>query len=152
MLVLRAAVLSEANDLTELCLRSKASWGYDSAFMDACRKELTVTNETILGSLVQVAEADGRVVGFARVSLQGGSSAELEALFIDPDTQRLGVGRALFDWVVSTCREHLVSEVLIESDPGAASFYRRMGAEDIGLVASGSIPGRMLPKLQFNIV
>ncbi|KPF60418.1 GNAT family N-acetyltransferase [Rhizobium sp. AAP116] len=152
MLKLRAAVLSEANDLTELCLRSKAIWGYDNAFLEACRKELTVTNDTILGSLVQVAEVDGRAVGFAQVSLQDGNSAELEALFVDPDTQRLGVGRALFDWAISTCREHSISTVMIESDPGAASFYRRMGAEDIGQVASGSIPGRMIPKLRFNVI
>lgn len=145
-------MLSEANDLTELCLRSKAIWGYDNTFLDACRRELTVTNETILGSFTQVAELDRKAVGFAQLYLQGTKSAELVALFVDPDTQRLGVGRALFDWAISTCREHSISTVLIESDPGAASFYRRMGAEDVGQVASGSIPGRMIPKLQFNIV
>ena len=36
---------------------------------------------------------------------------------------------------------------MIEADPDAAPFYRRMGAQDVGLAPSGSIPGRMLPKL-----
>jgi hypothetical protein len=35
----------------------------------------------------------------------------------------------------------------IEADPDAAPFYRRMGAKDSGFAPSGSIPGRMLPKL-----
>jgi hypothetical protein len=37
--------------------------------------------------------------------------------------------------------------MVIEADPDAAPFYRRIGAKDCGLVPSGSIPGRMLPKL-----
>ena len=39
----RAARAAEAGDLTELALRAKASWGYDAAFMAACRDELTMT-------------------------------------------------------------------------------------------------------------
>ncbi len=35
----------------------------------------------------------------------------------------------------------------IEADPDAAPFYRRLGARDTGLVPSGSIAGRWLPKL-----
>jgi hypothetical protein len=35
----------------------------------------------------------------------------------------------------------------VEADPGAAPFYRRMGAQDVGLAPSRSITGRMLPKL-----
>lgn len=38
-------------------------------------------------------------------------------------------------------------ELIIEADPDAAPFYKRMGAEDAGLVQSGSITGRLLPKL-----
>ena len=43
MLALRPARPEEAPALTELCLRSKAVWGYDAAFMQACRRELTMT-------------------------------------------------------------------------------------------------------------
>lgn len=80
MLTLRPAVTSEAKDLTELCIRSKAIWGYDEAFIEACRAELTITAERMRGASFQVAEYHGRVVGVAQVSFQGGTSAELEAL------------------------------------------------------------------------
>ena len=36
---------------------------------------------------------------------------------------------------------------LREHEPDAARFYRRMGADDCGRARSGSLPGRMLPKL-----
>jgi hypothetical protein len=42
MLTLRTPRPDEATILTELCLRSKAVWGYDEAFMLACRNELTL--------------------------------------------------------------------------------------------------------------
>ena len=150
MLTLRPARPTQAGELTELCLRSKAVWGYDAAFMEACRAELTIHPETIATSQVQVAELDARLAGVARLCILDGE-AELAALFVEPDLQRSGVGRALFDWAVAECRAHSVSSMMIDADPGAATFYRRMGAREVGLAPSGSIPGRFLPRLQFDI-
>ncbi|WFU06304.1 GNAT family N-acetyltransferase (plasmid) [Rhizobium sp. CB3171] len=148
---IRPALISEADILTELCLRAKAVWGYDKAFMEECRAELALSPEKITGSLVQVAEVDGRIVGVAQVSLKGDDLAELESLFVDPEIQRSGIGRALFDWAIAACIDHSVKAILIESDPGAAPFYRRMGAKDVGHVPSGSIPGRVIPQLIFDL-
>src|SRR5687768_4428349 len=44
--LVRRARADEAEALTELTMRAKASWGYDAAFMAACREELTLTPET----------------------------------------------------------------------------------------------------------
>ena len=41
-LTIRAARVGEAGFLSELALRSKAHWGYDAAFIEACRDELSV--------------------------------------------------------------------------------------------------------------
>lgn len=41
-ITLRLADVSEREPLTELCIRSKAHWGYDAAFMALCRDALTV--------------------------------------------------------------------------------------------------------------
>ena len=150
MLTLRPALASEADELTELCLRSKAVWGYDASFMAACRAELTMTPERIQASHVQVAELDGKIAGVARLCF-GNDGAELAALFVEPDVQRAGIGRALFDWAVAECRAHTVTTMTMEADPGAAPFYRRMGARDVGSVPSGSIPGRLLPKLELTL-
>ncbi|GBQ82148.1 acetyltransferase [Gluconacetobacter johannae DSM 13595] len=147
---LRPALVQEAESLTGLCLRSKAVWGYDAAFLDACRSELEISPDDILSSLVYVAENDGSVVGVARLTVDG-ETAELEKLFVDPAFLNLGVGRGLFAWAVAAARTHGARTMHIESDPGAAAFYRRMGAQDAGKVASGSIPGRFIPCLKVDL-
>jgi hypothetical protein len=38
--------------------------------------------------------------------------------------------------------------LLIDADPFAESFYLALGCERIGEAPSGSIPGRMLPRLR----
>jgi GNAT superfamily N-acetyltransferase len=150
MLTLRAAHPDEAAALTELCLRSKAIWGYDAAFMAACRDELTLTPETFGSSLLQVAVRDGRVIGMVQVGIAG-EVAQLDRLFVEPDQLRSGAGRILLDWAKSAAREVGAVVMIIEADPGAAGFYRREGAVDAGTVASGSIPGRCIPKLSLAL-
>jgi GNAT superfamily N-acetyltransferase len=150
MLALRPARPEEGPALTELCLRSKAVWGYDDAFMAACRKELTLTSASILASRVQVAELDGRLAGMAELR-SAGDTAQLEKLFVEPDMLRTGTGRKLFDWAKATARATGATALLIEADPDAAEFYRRMGAVDDGLVPSGSIPGRLIPRLNLPL-
>ncbi len=106
-----------------------------------------MTREKMETSQVQVAELDGNMAGVARLCIKG-ETAELAALFVEPGVQKAGVGRALFDWSVAECRKRSVRRMLIEADPGAASFYRHMGAQEVGLVPSSSIPGRSLPQLE----
>jgi GNAT superfamily N-acetyltransferase len=146
MLILRAARLDEAGALTDLCMRSKAVWGYDAAFMEACRRELTMTPDAMARSVVQIAESNGRMVGMAQVEF-GGDVAVLDKLYIDPVALRTGAGRSLLQWAKDAAREAGASVMTIDADPSAAVFYRRMGATDDGEVASGSISGRMLPRL-----
>ena len=150
MLALRPARPEEGAELTELCLRSKAVWGYDDAFMAACRKELTLTPAAILASQVQVAELDGRLAGLAEVK-SSGDTAQLEKLFVEPAMLRTGTGRKLLEWAKATARAAGATALVIEADPDAAEFYRRMGAVDDGHVPSGSIPGRLIPRLNLPL-
>nr|WP_211354784.1 hypothetical protein [Stackebrandtia albiflava] len=39
-----------------------------------------------------------------------------------------------------------------DADPGAEPFYRRMGAVRIGEAPSGSVPGRVLPRMTVRLV
>ena len=150
MLHLRPARPDEADLLTELCLRSKAVWGYDDAFMRACRAELTLSPADFTRSSLQVAVEGDEVTGVVQVVVDG-EKADLAKLFIAPSALRAGVGRKLFDWAVSTARERGARWLWIEADPDAAEFYRRMGAVDDGIAPSGSIPGRFLPRLKLRL-
>jgi GNAT superfamily N-acetyltransferase len=145
---LRPARVEECEALSSLCLRSKAVWGYDTAFMEACRAELTLRPDDL--SNVQVAERAGQILGLAQVALAG-DIAQLEKLFVEPSSLRSGVGRHLFAWARDTAMREGARVLIIESDLCAAEFYRRMGARDDGFAPSGSIACRMLPRLKLPL-
>ena len=146
MLALRPARPEEGAALTELCLRSKAVWGYDEAFLAACRKELQPKADAIAHGWVQVVTIGETLAGVAEVSIEG-ETAHLEKLFVEPRFIGDGIGGRLMDWAVAQAASRGASRMVIESDPGAAGFYRRRGALDDGVAPSGSIPGRFLPRL-----
>lgn len=146
MIRLRPVRPDELAELTELCLRSKAVWGYDAAFMAACREELTLKPRH-LDTPMRVAETEnGEVIGLAQITVDG-HEAELVRLFIEPGLLRTGAGRALFAWAAAEAHRLGARRMTIDADPDAAPFYQRMGARLDGEVPSGSIPGRMLPRL-----
>lgn len=149
-LVLRPARLAELEQLSDLCLRSKAVWGYDEAFLAACRAELTLRPADLSATKVQVAESGGRILGVVQVSVTH-DTAHLEKLFVEPASLRSGAGRELFAWARAEARSAGAHTLMIESDPGAAAFYRRMGASDDGVTPSGSIPGRTIPRLKLRL-
>ena len=148
---LRAPNPDEAERLTELCLRSKAVWGYDEAFLEACRRELTLEAGDLEFSRIAVAVRGDRLLGVVQVRMAAEGEADLAKLFVAPEAMRSGVGRALFAWAREIACSLGAVRMMIEADPEAASFYRRLGARDAGLAASGSIAGRMLPKLVLEI-
>lgn len=150
MIQLRDARQDELPTLSELCLRSKAVWGYDDAFMIACRTELVLRPDELRSTQLQVAERDCTVVGLAQVKVAG-TDADLLKLFVEPALSGSGVGRLLFEWATATARDLGAVRMIIEADPGAAPFYERMGARHAGLAPSQSIPGRMLPRLQMEL-
>ena len=145
----RAARADEAEPLSELALRSKAYWGYDEAFMAACRDELTVPAPQVEARRTMVAERDGRVLGF--VTVEGDPpEGELGMLFVEPDAIGRGIGRLLLEHAVTAARRLGFERLLIEADPNAEPFYLAMGATRIGLTPSGSIHGRSLPLLSIE--
>jgi len=147
---LRAPRCDECGLLTELCLTSKAHWGYDEAFIEACRAELTVRPDDLATDRYQVAERDGVVIGVAALSADG-DRGQVELMFVAPEAMGEGIGRALMHWLIAEARALRLSAIDIEADPGAVGFYERMGARRVGEAPSGSIPGRMLPAMVIDL-
>src|SRR5712671_8165847 len=97
LIQLRDALLTELSSVSELCLRSKAVWGYDDAFMAACRGELTLDPDELQTTNLQVAERDAAVVGVVQVKVDG-ANAELLKLFVEPTLLGAGIGGLLLGW------------------------------------------------------
>lgn len=147
-LSIRAARAGDADALTELALRSKAVWGYDRAFMTACRAELTVTAELIARSAVRVAAAGDAIRGFYALTMER-PEPSLEFLYVEPDFIGTGVGARLWKHAVGEARARSLKRFSIDADPNAEAFYLSRGCERTGEVPSGSIPGRKLPLLSY---
>jgi GNAT superfamily N-acetyltransferase len=114
--------------------------------MEACKCELTFTPDDLLASTIQIAEIGERLIGVVEVT-PCGKIADLTKLFVEPTDLRSGVGRQLFEWAKLEARANGATVLLIDADPHAADFYRKMGAVDDGVVPSSTILGRSLPRL-----
>ena len=149
---IRNAKLGEAALLTALCVRSKAHWGYDAAFMKLSAAALAVSEDDIAAGRVLVAVDDaGRVIGTACVHPDG-DTANLDALFIDPPAIGSGAGRALFEAAVALARRQGARRMTILADPNAAAFYERLGARYLRNAPSDAIPGRTLPFYEYDLL
>ncbi|MEC9343459.1 MAG: GNAT family N-acetyltransferase [Pseudomonadota bacterium] len=151
MPTLATARPEDAPALTALALRSKAHWGYDEAFMEACREELRVPPEAFSEETVRLARNGDTLAGFYRLALEG-ETAEIEALFVDPPFIGTGIGRALWHDLVERVQAISARRLLCQSDPFAEGFYLAMGMARIGERESGSLPGRMLPLLEMQLL
>jgi predicted N-acetyltransferase YhbS len=85
------------------------------------------------------------------VPLTAEGDFDLGHLFVEPDSIGSGIGRKLFAAIVASLKRESARRLVIEADPNAKAFYERMGAVHVGEAPSGSIPGRMLPLLEFAI-
>ncbi len=147
---IRPARAGEAGLLSDLALRSKAHWGYDAEFLEACRAELTIPADYITNAPVFVLEEDGRVVGFYGLREQG-TELELLYLFVEPAAIGGGHGKRLWEHAVETAVRLGFQKISIESDPYAEAFYLAMGARRVGEVPSSLRAGRALPLLEFSL-
>jgi len=149
----RAARLEEAPGLSELCVRSKAVWGYDETFMALARAALEVRPEHIKAGDVWVATAaDGSIAGIVALGPSDQPrTLDLKKLFVAPQRIGSGVGRMLLAYAMAEARRRGARRLTILSDPYAAVFYERNGAIRIGVAPSDAVPGRMLPLFEISL-
>ena len=70
-------------------------------------------------------EADGHLVGVARLLDDGGLHASLWDLIVRPDRRRRGIGTALLGAALDRCRDRRL--VVLVSTPAAVPFFAAMG-------------------------
>lgn len=147
--ILRTARPDDLPALSELAFRSKAHWGYDAQFMEACREELMVPLSALSSDVVRLAEVGHAPVAFYHLC-ETGNPAELEvdALFVVPECIGTGLGQLLWDDLEAAAAKRSATRLVVQSDPYAEGFYQRMGMVRIGERPSESISGRTLPLLE----
>jgi N-acetylglutamate synthase-like GNAT family acetyltransferase len=148
---IRRALPREAANLSALALRSKALWGYNAAFMEACRAPLTVDPAAIEKCPFYILDEGGTITGFYGLSGQP-PRGEIEFLFVEPESVRSGRGQRLARHFLALARSLGFEELDVSADPSAEGFYVAMGAVRTAEVPSDAIPNRLIPRLRFSLI
>jgi GNAT superfamily N-acetyltransferase len=147
---IRLARPDEADALTGLAMRSKASWGYDAAFMDRVREDMLVSPADIEQSHCLIAEDNGRLCGYVLTFING-ETALLRDLFIDPTDFGAGLGRKLFELALANAKAEGARVLMLHADPNAREFYEHLGMRCTGQVPSIAGNGRTLPVMELDL-
>ncbi len=148
---MRRARAEDAEALSDLAFRSKAHWGYDPAFLAACRAELEIRADQIEWFPTYLLDDAGAIAGFYSLESLSTDCIELNHLFLEPARIGRGEGRILLTHAAARARERGYRVMRIQSDPHAEAFYTACGATRVGEEASASIPGRTLPVLELAL-
>jgi len=148
---IRRATPDEAAVLTEIAHAAKRHWGYPENWIEHWKDDLTITPDFITTHEMYVAVAGEEIAGCCALVMRD-SLAELEHMWIKPAHMGNGVGRALFNQVVSRAKSLDARAVELSADPNAEGFYQRMGATRIGEVRS-EVEGqpRVLPRMSVDL-
>ena len=114
-----------------MAFAAKGHWGYPERWMERWRGALAVSPGFVRDNEVYVAVREGEAVGFYGLAGEG-RALDLEHLWVVPAWIGTGLGRTLFEHAMRRATELGARSVVIESDPNAEGFYRRMGARRTG--------------------
>lgn len=112
--------------------------------------DMTIAPADIERDHVVVLEDDADMVGFYRLSREP-ELALLQDLFVEPGAIGRGHGRRLFQDAAEVARGWGYQIMELISDPNAESFYRHLGAERLSETPSALVPGRMLPRMRYQL-
>lgn len=143
---IRRAHPDGAPALSALAFRSKAHWGYDAAFMEPCREDLSVTADDIATCPVHVHGDSNGTNGFYQLEPHG-DEAEMVATFVEPREMGRGIGARLWHHAMATAQRLGFHHLTLQSDPRAEGFHRARGAKRVSDSASTVLPDRTLPLL-----
>ena len=130
MMNVRRARLQDIPALNRIMWNSSA---YDGEYR-AMLENYEISPRQIEDDQVFLAEDIDQVLGF--YSLIVAPEAELDLMFISDAAQGTGLGRGLFEHMISAAQSLGIAAVKIVSHPPSVGFYERMGARRTGTQAA----------------
>ncbi len=145
-LLIRPALPSEKAELEQLQTRASLGNEGDRYALLAHPDAIAIPAKQITRGRVFVAEVDGVITGFAAVEPREDGEGELDALFVDPHMQRLGIGRALIEYCSNFSRKEGSAALHVIGNPHAKKFYEECGFESIGTTETQFGVGLLMKK------
>ena len=133
---IRPARPDEQTMLESLQRRASLSNPGDRDALLANPDAIALPLEQITEGSVFVAECDGVVAGFAAVGPRPDGGAELDALFVEPQLWKQGIGRRLVDHLAEVARMRAASFLHVIGNPHAEGFYVSCGFGVTGTIAT----------------
>ena len=141
---------SDAQELTEIALKSKSFWGYSNELLESWRNDLTVTSKMISNCAIFKFLIDDHIAGFYILNPPKEKSIELEMLFVLPKFIGKGIGKQLLQHSFENALKLNVNSMTLLADPNAVPFYESRGFYKIDKKES-TIPGRFLSVLKKDL-
>jgi GNAT superfamily N-acetyltransferase len=132
----RPALLIEREALEALQLRASLANPGDRDALLANLDAIELPSSQIEEGQVLVAEVNGTVVGFASILPRPDGDTELDALFVEPQLWRSGIGSALIDKCIDAAKAAGSAALHVIGNPHAMGFYRSRGFIVIGTTAT----------------
>jgi GNAT superfamily N-acetyltransferase len=129
---IRDAVPEDMVALVAVYRRSSLSNAGDRANLLAHPEVLELSEAAVFAGRTRVAVSDRRIVGFV-TAVDGDTAVELDALFVDPDCMRHGIGLALVLDIVAIAHLHGRRRVEVTANEHARAFYVHAGFVDDGI-------------------
>lgn len=145
--IIRCAVISEQKELEALQLRASLTNVGDRDALLAHPDAIELPIDQIAAGAVFVSERNGVIVGFAALLPRPDGEVELDALFVDPDVRRRGVGRSLVDHCVQIVRTQGSAALCVIGNPHAYDFYSACGFDVIGTMETRFGSGLLMRKM-----
>jgi N-acetylglutamate synthase-like GNAT family acetyltransferase len=131
-LTIRTALASDQKLLEALQWRASLNNPGDREALLANPDAIELPLQQIAAGGVFVAEDADAIKGFAAILPRDDGDSELDALFVEPDTWRQGIGRALVEHCCSAAKATGAGSLHVVGNPHAEHFYTSCGFKTIG--------------------
>jgi GNAT superfamily N-acetyltransferase len=136
MATIRTARVDERAALEALQLRASLVWDEYREDLLAHPDAIEIDERHLAEGRARVVELDGVVAGFSLTLPGERDCVELDGLFVEPDRMRHGLGAALIEDAVARARSNGAVAIEVTGNPGARTFYERLGFVEIATVAT----------------
>jgi GNAT superfamily N-acetyltransferase len=144
--LIRSALVSEQEALEGLQLRASLNNPGDRNAILANPDAIELPLEQIAAGGVFVAEWNGAIAGFSAILPREDGNTELDALFVEPDIWRHGIGRRLVEYCADVARRQGSAALHVVGNPHAEAFYTANGFETIGITETRFGRGLLMRK------
>jgi ribosomal protein S18 acetylase RimI-like enzyme len=142
---IRTAASADLGEVREVRRTSSLSNELDRPHLLANPEYLDFDGAPIEDGRTRVAVVAGHVVGFTSTGATD-DGLELVDLFVEPDSMRNGIGRALVLDVVASARRDGFERINLTANEHALAFY-----ESLGFVVNGVVETRFRPAPRMHL-